>query len=250
MRAALSSAAWVLAAACYQPTVPAGVPCSESRECAGGQACIQNVCGGPTSAPDAPDAPASLDAPAPDAPPGTLVLVVGSDPSHLRDTELWLDEPVSGHGGDSHFSVDNTELGLIKFNLSMVPAGATVLKATLGVYSADEASEDGGTVVVYRVREDWDEGEATWFERKSGQAWAKEGAQPPSRETTPLAELRPQQIFAPYEAELPLQVVQDWLAQPQSNFGIAIVRGTSVQHVHLRSRESGKWSTLRLELRP
>ena len=100
------------------------------------------------------------------------------------------------------------------------------------------------------MRQDWDEGQATWNERLANQPWANDGALPPSRDTTPVADLRPQQVFTAYETALPPQLVQDWLAQPQTNFGIAIVRSTSSQHVHLRSRESGAWSTLTLELRP
>jgi hypothetical protein len=247
MRAALTSAAWVLAAACYQPAIPAGVPCSESRECPGGQACIQNVCGGPATTPDA---PAPSDGPAPDVPPGTTVIVVGADKSQLRDTELWDEEPNVGHGDDNHFSVDDAERGLVKFLFGAVPPGAKVAKATLKLVTFDEASEDGGTVLVYRMREDWSEGEATWFERRAGEPWSTAGAGPPARDTVHVAEVRPQQIATPYETELPPQLVQEWIDQPQLNFGIAIVRGTSVQHVHMRTRETGAWSTLTLELRP
>jgi len=235
----------MLAAACYQPAIPSGVPCSQSRECPGQQACIEGVCGGMPSSPDA----KPPDAPGPDAPPGTMVVVAGADPSQLRDTELWSEEPLTGHGGDNHFSVDTAELGLVRFDLSMVPPGATVLKATLGLRTLDEASEDGGTVLVFRLREGWDEAEATWNERMAGKPWATDGALPPSRDPMPLADLSPQQVFTPYQTELPPELVQEWLAQPQTNFGIAIARGTSSQHVHLRSRESSSWSTLTLELR-
>jgi hypothetical protein len=100
------------------------------------------------------------------------------------------------------------------------------------------------------MREDWDEGAATWMQRKAGEPWSTEGAAPPSRDTTMLAEVRPQQMFTPYETALPTQLVQEWIAQPQINFGIALVRGSSIQHVHFRSRESNAWSTLTLELRP
>jgi hypothetical protein len=248
MRGALLSAV-ILAAACYRPTIPSGVPCSTAGDCPGGEACVAGVCGGVEPGADAPGA----DAPA-DAPPGSTVVVVGADKSQLRDTEVWLVNPTTNYGAQDHFSVDLSETGLVWFDvvgaLAAVPPGLGVAKATLRVVTTDHSSTDGGTVVLYRVLESWDESTATWKMRTADKAWTSEGATPPSRDTVPVAELRPNQNLTPFEVGIPVEVVNGWRADPATNFGLAFVRGTSTQHVHIATRETGLWSTLTLELRP
>lgn len=246
MRGALLPAV-VLAAGCYQPAVPSGVRCSPSGECPGGEPCVAGVCGGTeTIRPDAPPP----DTQPPDTPPGTMVIVVGADRAQLRDTEVNGYEPDSISGDVDHWSVDGLETGLVWFDLSGVPAGLTVARATLRLVTADDADEAGGTVLVYRMLEDWDEARADWNTRAEGKAWSTPGAQPPSRDTESISTLQPDQEFAPFELPLPVDLVSGWLADPSTNFGLAFVRGTSNQHVHFRSRESPAWSTLTLELRP
>jgi hypothetical protein len=232
----------VLGAACYQPTIPAGVPCTRSGECPGGEACVAGICGGPGTGGDAANPI--------DVPPGTTVVVVGIDRSELADTELSLIDPGVNYGTQNHFSVDDGESGLLAFDLSKVPAGLAVTKATLRVVTTDYASADGGTVLLYRVLEHWEESTATWMVRTATRTWSAAGAKPPSREADPIAELRPSRLITPYDVSIPPAVVEGWRADPSTNHGLAFVRGTSTQHVHIATRDTGLWSTLTLELRP
>lgn len=242
MRGALLPAV-VLTAACYQPAIPGGVPCAASGDCPGGAACVAGVCGGPGPGLDAADPPI-------DTPPGSTVIVVGMDRSQLRDTEVWKVNPSTNYGDQDHFSVDDGESGLLAFDLSGVPAGGAIARATLRVVTTDQASTDDGTVLLYRVLESWDEADATWMMRTTNAPWTSTGATPPSRETTPIAELRPNQKLTPFEVALPVDVIEGWRAAPATNFGLAFVRGTSTQHIHIATRETGLASTLTLELRP
>jgi hypothetical protein len=243
MRVALLSA--MFAAACYQPQVPAGVRCSVSGDCPGGEPCVAGVCGGAEPGTDAPGAPDA----AIDAPPGILVITIGTEKSQLRDTEIASYDPGVNFGGDDHFSIDTPEVGLLWFDLAGVPAGLTVDKATLRLATRDDADEAGGTVLVYRVLEAWTEAEVTWMARTAGALWTTPGAGTPSREATKLAELQPNKEFASFDVTLPPSLVEAWLADPAKNHGLALVRGTSNQHVHFGSRESPTWSRLVLELR-
>ncbi len=241
-----------LVVACYQPQVPAGVRCSAAGDCPGGEPCVAGVCGGTAPGADAPgaaDAAEAADA-AIDAPPGTMVVTIGTDKSQLRDTEIASYDPGVNFGDDNHFSVDTPEVGLLWFDLSGVPGGLTVTKATLRLATRDDADEAGGTVLVYRVLEAWNEAEVTWRARTAGALWTTPGAGPPSREDAYVAELQPNQEFASFEVALPASLVGAWLADPAKNHGLALVRGTSNQHVHFGSRESPAWSRLVLELRP
>ncbi|HSK03261.1 MAG TPA: DNRLRE domain-containing protein [Kofleriaceae bacterium] len=235
-----------LAAACYQPQVPAGGRCSVSGDCPGGEPCVAGVCGGTEPGTDAPGAPDA----AIDAPPGTLVITIGTDRSQLRDTEMASYDPGGNFGDIDHFSIDTPEVGLLWFDLSGVPGGIKVTKATLRLATRDDADEAGGTVLVYRVLEAWNEAEVTWMARTAGALWTTPGAGPPSREDTHLAELQPNKEFASFDVALPPSLVGAWLDDPARNHGLALVRGTSNQHVHFGSRESPAWSRLVLELSP
>lgn len=241
MQGTLRTTVLALAGACYQPAIPAGVPCSTAGDCPGDQACVESVCGGPGSV----DAAGSGD-----APPGVTVVVVGADRAQVGDTAVSIASQSTNLGTEDHFSVDDGESGLLGFDLSGVPAGLAVTRATLRVVTADEASLDGGTVLIYRVLERWDENAATWTMRTSGRAWASTGVTPPSREDAPIAELRPNRTFTPFEVAIPAALIEAWRAAPPTNFGLVFVRGTSTQHVHIASREAGQWSTLTLELGP
>ncbi len=237
MRGALLPAVVLAAAAaCYRPSIPAGAPCEETSECPEGQACIEGRCGG--------------DPAAPDGPPGTVVLVVGDDRSQLRDTEVAGYAPNQNFNDQDHVSVDSVETSLIWFDLSGAPAGLVLAAATLELSTTDDADENGGTVLVHRMLEGWDENEVTWNERTENVPWLAPGAAPPSREAAPIAEVRPDRERARFSVSLPLEVVRAWLADPATNFGLALVRGTSQQHVHFGVREATRWSKLTLELRP
>lgn len=231
MRSVLLPAS-LLAAACYQPAVPSGVPCSQAGECPSGEACVAGVCGGGE-----------------ELPPGTTVFVAGEDRSEVRDTEIWREYPNQTHGDQDHISVDDEELSLVSFDLTGVPAGLTLVKATLKVVTADDADEAGGTVLVHQMLEAWSERDATWGRRMEGSPWSGIGAGPPSRKPAPIAELRPNQTYRPFTVDLPVEVVSGWIADPAANHGLALVRGTSTQHIHFRSRETDAWATLTLELR-
>jgi hypothetical protein len=204
---------------------------------------------GPAALPDgevaAADAAAGLDAPAP------LKAVAGDDPLEVADTEIWGDFPQENYGAVDHYSVDQEETGLLRLDVSEVPTTATVISATLSVRTLDAVDEGGGTVEIFRLREAFDEGagdgavgEANWVLRRPGVPWSAAGALPPSRDAAPLGELRPANVDTVYAIDLPAAMVQEWVADPAQNFGLAFVRGTSTEHIHLRSREAGGASSV------
>jgi len=80
------------------------------------------------------------------------------------DTYINAGSPLSNYGNDNIFQVrpDNgADLrGLIKFDLSSIPANATVTSATLYLYSQD--NKTGQLTSLYRVTSNWNENTATW----------------------------------------------------------------------------------------
>lgn len=241
----------VLLGACYQPTPPTGVPCSTQGDCPGEQACVAGVCGGTLEV----DAPVALDAPidgfipsdAPIDAPNQIVMIGGNQ---IRDTEIWIDFPTTNYGGQGHLSVDDMETSLVWFDLTSLSSNAVVVSATLRVMVTDFAATNAGTVLVHRMREAWVESEATWAIRATGQAWSIAGARPPARDNAAIATLQPAALMTAYDVALPAAMVQEWITQPASNYGLAFVRGTTLQHVHFGSREGGNGGTLRVELQP
>jgi hypothetical protein len=229
-------------AGCYQPTFPAGAACTVDSDCPGGQPCVDNVCGAdrpPIDSPGEPDAPlVVVDAPPDGPPPDPVTYVIGDTTDELVDTELIIGE-VDPIGAQDHNSVDDDDHALFRFDLSQIPASGTVLNAQLIVRTFDQASEDGGTVLVHRMREAWAEDKATFTNRLDGTTWTGgPGAAPPSRDSASIASFAPNAINTDFQITLPIAMVQEWVATPAVNFGIIIVRGTSEQHVHLRTREN------------
>lgn len=222
----------LLVAACYHPTIPSGAPCETSRDCPGDLECVDRVCGGTP-------VDAAIDMPV------VKTLVLGD--SQLRDAEIWIDYPDMNYGMQAHVSNDVNESGLFWFDLTSI--SQKVLKATFTIRTdADFAATSGGTVDVHRLREGWVESEATWMLRSATQAWSVAGAQPPARDAAPVASFMPNQVSTEFAVELPIDLVQVWIDDPATNFGIVLVRGTATEHVHFMSRETGYGATLALDV--
>ena len=64
---------------------------------------------------------------------------------------------------------------LVRFDLSVLPAGSSVLSATLELYAYDAQSGTAVDVEVYPVLAEWSELEATWNRRDAGEAWSEPG---------------------------------------------------------------------------
>jgi hypothetical protein len=237
-------------AGCYSPKVAPGSPCATSDDCPSALKCVANVCGGTEPADDADvDTPSD---PPPDASPHdspvTSMLVFGDDADELRDTEIWAANATTNYGTGEHVSIDADESGLFWFDLTAIPSTKTVVSAKLTVTVSDEASESGGTATIHRLREAWVETEATWLLRANAQGWSVNGARSPSSDTASLASFTPAAKETSYEIVLPVALVQDWIADPATNFGLLIQQGTATEHVHLHGRESASWSSLQVEV--
>jgi len=66
--------------------------------------------------------------------------------------------------------------GLIKFDLSGLPAGSTITNATLYLYARGNYGGASGTLNVYRSRRAWVESQASWNNWSTGNAWTTAGA--------------------------------------------------------------------------
>jgi hypothetical protein len=115
---------------------------------------------------------------------GAPRIVTFSGPGQSEDAEISAATPGSNLGGALLVRVDgqsphaHTLLrfpGLIGSGPGQVPPGARVIAAELLV----SCSNPGDLLRVYRLTEDWVEGQATWNERSAGVPWTDVGADGP-----------------------------------------------------------------------
>lgn len=142
------------------------------------------------------------------------------------DTYLLQTSPTTPQGANNALAVKSgsgERVSMIKFDLSAIPANATVTAATLTITKRGT----GGTGLVnniHRLVRDWVESEATYNEAETGTNWGTAGAANTTSDynTTLLDTLTvPAAQNAPETADL-TSVVQDWVDGTSNNYGIRI----------------------------
>ena len=116
---------------------------------------------------------------------GPPVTAVFSGPSQVQDAQISADTPTTANGAGTTINVDGQlphAHGLMKFpaliggGAGQVPAAAIVTSATLQL----NCTNPGFAMQIYRLTQDWDEGQATWNQRASGVPWGAPGADGPA----------------------------------------------------------------------
>jgi hypothetical protein len=101
-----------------------------------------------------------------DYPATTCVNIIPSDDAAVR-----LDHSNNNYGSEDTIhtkhqakeGTDDDRRSYLKFNLSSIPAGATITSATLRLYKENDDDSGSRTVYVYNVSDDtWTEGTVTW----------------------------------------------------------------------------------------
>jgi hypothetical protein len=77
----------------------------------------------------------------------------------VEDTYLQNDDPDSPRGSLNHLQIAPSSKALLRFDLSGIPAGASLSSATL---TLDAFQGDGGTVTVHHANASWTEAAATY----------------------------------------------------------------------------------------
>ncbi len=91
-----------------------------------------------------------------------------------QDAYIELANPNANHGSDTTLFIDredgDLQRVLVGFDLSSLPAGATIEAASLELAVTDVGGEMG--IEARQILESWDEGSVTWNERDAGVAWS------------------------------------------------------------------------------
>lgn len=201
---------------------------------------------------DAPSSDASIDdanrtdARSTDAPPNAITAMFSD--SFVADTSL-AEAPADQANNYGTTIELATELGssvaLVRFDVSSIPMSATVFSAQLELTTHSAAgSESSGTVVVYALREAWEEGThdatagvANYVEREPGTPWSGAGAQPPSRAEVTIGSFHPVAVATTYTTDLDRGVVEGWIREPGVNYGV-VLHNDDNDRAQWASRES------------
>jgi hypothetical protein len=134
-----------------------------------------------------------------------------------------------------------TSVVAIAFDLTMIPASASVASAELHLWTSNGADM---SVAAYEILEAWDEGNTdhatgagNWDSRRAGVAWTAAGIGPGSRGTMVLFTIEPSATGQEYVSVLPAALVQRWVTTASQNHGIALVTD-SREEARFHSSES------------
>jgi hypothetical protein len=257
--AVLTRAALVLlVSGCFSPTGrECSVRCSARMTCPMGYTCLSDdYCHAPGDVPmcNVIDAPPVLDVT--DATdPGIRELAAVAD-TFVQDTNGG-----DNFGGDVAIGIDGAVssgshvVGLVRFDLTSIPEGSALGSAPVLRLCTTDDPLNAGSATLYRVLEDWtegigvrnvdqtgDPGEANWTLRQTGTAWTTVGVgSPGSRDPTPAtvgaATFAPALPDTTYSVNLEMAIVQGWIDDPTTNFGLAIVPSTDAGGAFFVSRQ-------------
>ena len=170
-------------------------------------------------------------------PPGTVTF---TGPAQVLDTQLTADTPATPAGGATTVKVDGLgphSHGLLAFPAliggggGQVPPGAVIASATLRL----NCTNAGNLMALYRLTEDWDEGQATWNERRAGVPWSVPGADGPGSRAGASVPGDCTTTGQRFIAITP--IVQAW-SDGAPNFGMVLIE-TGTDGVNFDSSESG-----------
>jgi hypothetical protein len=118
--------------------------------------------------------PTATFTPTPTAPaPEPTALVLDA----MQDTYIDEWEPATTHNlGYMYVGYNGAQKGLVQFDLSLLPAEAQVISATLQLMTGSAASPLDVEVSAYKLWRDWEESSATWYDAMAEVPWRQAGA--------------------------------------------------------------------------
>ena len=140
------------------------------------------------------------------------------------DTYIDSGGKTTNFGGSSSLVVSGRpdDAALLKWDLSGLPAGSTLQSATLTIHVTNTS---GNTYEIYELKRSWTESQSTWKKAASGSSWQIAGALGSlDHGTTVLGTVTASATGTRNVVLYPagLAVVQGWIDNPASNFGVIL----------------------------
>lgn len=130
--------------------------------------------------------------------PSSYILNLQPDAANGMDTLIHNAAATTNYGTSTTLSIgeinnqtNRITRSLIKFNLSSIPANATITSATMSLWTAADYSSNTRTIGVYRLKRPFTETQATWNIAQTGINWQTAGASGANdRETTSIGSVQ------------------------------------------------------------
>jgi len=182
------------------------------------------------------DTPVSPATPTPTSPPpppsGQYNFQQGSD--GYTGTQGTYFDYSSGYNSSPYLTVgaDAAVKSLLRFDVSSIPANATVTQATLQLYHYSRSNGNSLTLGAHRVLHEWVDSQVNRTQRKSGVNWAVVGMGSGSDYVAPADGTAP--VASSGGAWVSLDVtdmVQAWVANPADNHGVVVLQSAASGYV-------------------
>ncbi len=187
---------------------------------------------------------------------GEKILQYGLDGyTGVRDNYMYAGGATTNYGGIERMTVcgyasqgaGNIQRGMVRFDLSSVPAGTAITSAKLYLYSYDAVQSKGssGFYGVYRLTRDWSESASSWNQATGSVAWTTPGG---DFLAGPDATSAKQPNASPcwYEWDV-TDAVQEMIDGPAANFGWVVKCTDEMLSMQERFYQS---DTVNAEFRP
>ena len=164
----------------------------------------------------------------------------------VADAGLSELSPTTNNGSATTLKVDGDDpdpgggdlYAALRWNLSQVPAGATVSSATVTLNISNHSNDTGTpqTYGAYELKRSWNEGQLNWNQAATGAPWATAGAKATTDRGSKIASVTPAALGS-YTFTIPASVVQGWLSAPSSNNGLLLADTTNFDGFVFDTRE-------------
>jgi len=180
----------------------------------------------PTSTPT--DTPTATPFPTPDCPAGDVTLKPGPEGF---DAYLRSSNPSQNQGNSVGINVgyesliDDHKRGALKFDLSGIPADATITAACLALRgNVTLTTTVQVTINIYSLLRNWVEGEVTWNDWQTGSTWTTAGADSVGNDRTDniMGVFYVTEQSDWYTTTLDIDTVQGWVDGSISNYGMLL----------------------------
>ncbi len=150
------------------------------------------------------------------------------------DAQIKQSAPTTNAGSVTFMGVGSGLTSLVKFDLSSIPATATVSEAvfTLHVFGIGNVA----SIDTFRLVRDWTESEVTWNIAKTAVNWGTAGANNVTTDfvNTNLGTMSFVATAFTFDSITITQTVQDWVDGTNSNFGLKLFFNTSDRSFNTR----------------
>lgn len=168
----------------------------------------------------------------------TIVRIQSSN--YVDDTNIRSSVPAQTGGNDLELGGGvgngNTIRSLLKFDLSSVPTGTTILSSSLDLYFSSTNSSSPINLSLYEVNRDWNENEASWNYAKisPSTAWTTKGGDFNSTKLASVSGLTAPITLANdlTKWEVSPSLIQKWKENTTSNYGFILKSDTESTNIY------------------